>query len=159
METSDGQWRPIVITFFPMFIAALSLLTSIYNGYLNNRFVDLIENNIARVEYMKTCKEIIEAYFQVKAKAGALSALGAAAASRDEAGATEAIARFGALATYLANLRDERIREGYTRLTLALDKIVGDARQTARETLPKLLEPVDRDFAALNEDCVRSAKA
>src|SRR5262245_30248610 len=159
METSDGQWRPIVITFFPMFIAALSLLTSIYNGYLNNRFVDLIENNVARVEYMKTCKEIIDAYFQVKAKADALSRLGATAVGRDQAAAIEAVARFGALGTYLANLRDERIRERYTRLTQALDKVIANAGATAPDALPKLLEPVDRDFAALNEDCIRSAKA
>ena len=71
---SDGKGQStmqvVVTTYFPMFIAALSLCTSIYNGYLNNKFVDLIQNNTARVETLRTCKEVIEAYFQVKFKAG-----------------------------------------------------------------------------------------
>ena len=54
----------------------LELVTSIFNGYLNNRFVDLIENNVGRLEYMRTCKEILDAYFQIKVKAGGLSAIG-----------------------------------------------------------------------------------
>ena len=56
-------------TYFPMFIATLSLVTSIYNGYLNNQFVDLIQRNVGRAEYMRTCKDVIDAYFQVKFRA------------------------------------------------------------------------------------------
>ena len=41
----ENRLRTAVITYFPMFIATLSLVTSIYNGYLNGRFVDLIERN------------------------------------------------------------------------------------------------------------------
>ena len=33
---NEGKLQALVITFFPMFIATLSLVTSIYNGYLNN---------------------------------------------------------------------------------------------------------------------------
>ena len=51
-----------------MFIATLSLLTSIYNGYLNSRFVDFIQRNAGRTEYLRTCKEIIDAYFQIKVR-------------------------------------------------------------------------------------------
>jgi hypothetical protein len=65
--------QAVVMTYFPMFIAALSLCTSIYNGYLNNKFVDLIQNNTARVESLRTCKEIIDAYFQVKFRVGVIS--------------------------------------------------------------------------------------
>ena len=131
-----------------MFIATLSLLTSIFNGYLNNRFVDLIENNVARVEYMKTCKEIIDAYFQVKAKVAGLAGAGIAGGGRElgaaRQGAAEAVARFGALGTYLANLRDEKIRERYSQLTFALDRAVagaplaapGDLAKTARGPRP-----------------------
>jgi hypothetical protein len=66
------------MTYFPMFIAALSLCTSIYNGYLNSKFVDLIQNNTARVESLRTCKEIIDAYFQVKFRVDVVSGNGGA---------------------------------------------------------------------------------
>ncbi len=61
-ETSESRLRTVLLSYFPMFIATLSLLTYIYNGYLNNRFVNLIQSNVGRVEYMRTCKEIIDAY-------------------------------------------------------------------------------------------------
>ncbi len=167
VEQREAEWRRITVTFFPMAIAALSLVTSIYNGYLNNRFVDLIENNVARLEYMRTCKEIIDAYFQVKVRAGALSGQGDASrrggpaltTPRDQFGAAEAVARFGALGTYLANLRDEKTRERYTQLTWALEKIVADAPATAPAELPKHFQKADGEFGSLNDDCVRSAKS
>ena len=56
-----------------MFIATLSLVTSIYNGYLNNLFVNLIQRNVGRTEYMRTCKDVIDAYFQVKFRAFVVS--------------------------------------------------------------------------------------
>jgi len=43
----QSRFQRVALTYFPMFIAALSLCTSIYNGYLNNKFVDLIQNNTA----------------------------------------------------------------------------------------------------------------
>ena len=70
MSEGEDRVRVAVTTYFPMFIAVLSLVTSIYNGYLNNKFVDLVQNNVARVEYLRTCKEIIDAYFQVKFRVG-----------------------------------------------------------------------------------------
>jgi hypothetical protein len=163
MGTHESRWRPLIQSYFPMFIATLSLLTSIFNGYLNNRFVDLIENTVARVEYMKTCKEIIDAYFLVKARAGGLAGSGAAAGSKDQAAArqsaAEAVARFGALGTYLANLRDDKIRDRYTQLTWGLDKAVAAAPAATPADLAKLLEVPDREFGALNDDCIKSGKA
>jgi len=75
-DTTESRIRALLITYFPMFIATLSLVTSIYNGYLNSKFVDLVKSNVGRVEYMKSCREIIEAYFQVKVRLVALNAAG-----------------------------------------------------------------------------------
>jgi len=53
MSEGESRFRTAAITYFPMFIATLSLITSIYNGYLNNKFVDLIQRNFGRAEYSK----------------------------------------------------------------------------------------------------------
>jgi hypothetical protein len=167
MSERETRLRSILVTYFPMFIATLSLVTSIYNGYLNNLFVDLIQRNVGRAEYMRTCKDVIDAYFQVKFRAtvvsrnrekmGSGSAMGGEHMTAEQIEAANAVARMSALGTYLANLRDETVRARYTELSMAVAKAVGDAGQTPPAGLEKLFEPADRIFADLNADCVRSA--
>jgi hypothetical protein len=36
MSERETTIRTVAVTYFPMLIAVLSLVTSIYNGYLNN---------------------------------------------------------------------------------------------------------------------------
>lgn len=159
--------RNTLMTYFPMFIAVLSLVTSIYNGYLNSKFVDFIQRNVGRVEYMRTCKEIIESYYQVKARTSLIrssaerSRVGGAPAtgiSPEQTEGVNAVNRFAALGTYLANLRDEATRARYTQLSLMLEKIVNESGQPSAD-LPKLFEPADRIFSEMNDDCIRSAQA
>src|SRR5262249_57697890 len=117
-----------------------------------------IQRNFGRGEYMRTCKEIIDAYFQVKFRAGLVSASGEreragtpnpnAAAERIEAAA--AVNKFAALGTYLANLRDDAVRARYTELTRALERGVADAGRTPPPDLPNLFQPTTTIFAHTN---------
>ena len=163
MSERETKVRSIIIVYFPMFIATLSLVTSIYNGYLNSMFVNLIQLNVARGEYLRTCKDVIDAYFQVKFRASVVSRnrdnakAAGVSMTPDQIEAASAVARMGALGTYLANLRDESVRVRYTELSMAVDKAVSDARQTPPAGLDKLFEPADRIFADLNADCVKTA--
>ncbi len=161
--------RSMLVMVFPMFIATLSLVTSIYNGYLNGRFVDIIQHNVARVEHMRTCRDVIEAFFQVKIQVNALSDLGERTRGQggvprglelgsEKLAAETALGRFAALGTYLANLQDEHARYRYTQLSLQLGEIVGKARQVPAEHLKALMEPAEKQFGAMNEDCVRVAR-
>jgi hypothetical protein len=163
MSERESTIRAALVTYFPMFIATLSLVTSIYNGYLNNKFVNIIRGNVGRVEYLRTCKEIIDAYFQVKFRAGVLNASGergmaGGGGSPELREAENAVAKFGALGTYLANLRDDETRAYYTQLTNELDKVVREARRTPPGELDKLFAEADRMFADMNNDCVARAK-
>jgi hypothetical protein len=162
MNERETRLRTILLSYFPMFIATLSLVTSIYNGYLNNLFVNLIQRNVARTEYMRTCKDVIDAYFQVKFRASVVSrnrdnASAGSGMTSEQIEAANAVARMSALGTYLANLRDDSVRARYTELSMAVDKAVNEARQTPPAALEKLFEPADRIFATLNADCVKTA--
>lgn len=141
--------------YISLFVAGLSLLTSLYQGYLNTKFVDIVQKNVARGEYMRTCKDIIDAYFQIKLKA-ALLASNSTDTNR-EAEALNAVSHFAALGTYLANLQNEEARARYTKLTWTLQKIVADARSTPPAEIEKLFGPADEQFAGMNNDCVRAA--
>ena len=159
--TTESKIRAVLFSYFPMFIATLSLLASMYNGYLNSKFVDLVQRNVGRVEYMRTCKEIIEAYFQVKMRVGTLHAVGerAGAPSVEQLEAASAVAKLAALGTYLANLRDETIRVSYTDLSVQVEELARDARRMSASDMARRLESTDRLFNEMNDDCVKSAKA
>jgi hypothetical protein len=159
--TRERNLRTAAVAYFPMFIAVLSLLTSIYNGYLNNKFVGIIQGNLGRGEYLRTCKEVIDAYFQVKFRASLISdaaARGAANLSTLQIDGVNAVNKVAALGTYLANLRDEATRVKYTRLSIELERIVRDAAKTKPDDLEKLFGPADELFGVMNTDCVNSAQ-
>src|SRR5215510_4121306 len=109
MSDRETRVRSILLSYFPMFIATLSLVTSIYNGYLNNQFVNLIQRNVGRTEYMRTCKDVIDAYFQVKFRASVVSrnrdnassgsGMTSSTMTPDQIEAANAVARMSALGT------------------------------------------------------------
>ena len=160
----ESKVRAVLLAYFPMFIATLSLVTSIFNGFLNARFVTIIESNLGRGEYLRTCRDAIDAYFQVKFRAGVISRNAANASntappnmSPDQVDGANAVARMAALGTYLANLRGESVRERYTELSIAVENAINAARHTPPAEIDKLFEPADRIFAELNADCVKTA--
>jgi hypothetical protein len=164
MSERHDKIKTTLVTFFPMFIATLSLVTAIFNGYLNNKFIDVIQRNVGRTEYMRTCKETIDAFFQVKFRAGVLAQSSAATPAGGSpppaaVDAANAVAKFAALGTYLANLRDDAIRRRYTELSQRLDQTVREAARTPSADVAKLFEPADALFAGLNDDCVKSAQS
>ena len=164
MSEHETRVRTAVITYFPMFIAVLSLVTSMYNGYLNNKFVDFIQRNLARAESLRTCKEILEAHTQVQFRAKILSQVGERArqgstvdvtAARNDADG--ALIKYISLATYLANLHPNA-RERYTHLSMELENILNEAPQLTLDGLNKRFAKTDPMFAAMNDDCVAMAK-
>src|SRR5215216_7714538 len=110
MSERESKIRSVLLSYFPMLIAVLSLVTSIFNGYLNNKFVGIIQSNLGRGEYIRTCKEIIDAYFQVKFRAGLIHAHGAAAGGA--AGSPTAQVDAANAVNKFAALRSEERRVG-----------------------------------------------
>jgi hypothetical protein len=164
MSEREFTIRSVLLGYFPMFIATLSLVTAIFNGYLNSKFVDLIQRNLGRGEYLRTCKEILEAHAQVGFRAKILSQTGERArtsspvdltAARNEA--DSALIKYVSLATYLANLQPDA-RERYTHLSVELEKILNDAPQLTLSDLNKRLEQTEQMFTGMNDDCVKMAK-
>lgn len=164
MSERESTLRTTLVTYFPMAIAVLSLVTAIFNGYVNTRFLDFTERSVGRLEYLRTCRDILDAYFQIKARAGALATLneGADASAGGDRiavlAAQDAVAKFGALGTHLANLRNEDIRARYTELFRELERIAQGAKGMSRPDLAKAFQPADLIFSELNADCVARAK-
>ena len=153
----------IALAAISLLIALSSLAMSVYQSYLFHQSVDLLQRNVARGEYIRTCREVIETYFLVKQRISVLMPAAdrgnIAGASRvNEANRLDAqatIAKFGALGTYLANFQDDATRARYTNLTRTLTGIMDNARNTGLQDIDKTFEPADRLFGQMNDDCIK----
>jgi hypothetical protein len=154
----NGHVHSALVTYFPMFIATLSVLSSIYQGYLFAHSIDVIQRNVSRSEYLRTCKEIIDTYFQVKLAVVQLAEPAGNPPATLALNANNLVGKFAALGTYLANFQDDEIRVRYTNLSNELARLVTSARDRSAGDAAKRFSEADRLFGQMNEDCVRLAQ-
>ncbi len=142
-------------------IALCSLSTAMYQGYVQTRNLEIMQRDLARREQVRSCKEVIEAYFEAKLRIGQVLDMRARPPSgwmpSPEDAAAVAVSRFAALGTYLANFQGEEARVRYTALTRALEAAVARAGDGG-VSMQALFEAADGLFAGMNEDCVRQAR-
>jgi hypothetical protein len=157
-DHKSNHLHSTLVFYFPMFIATLSVLSSIYQGYLFTRSLDIVQRNVSRSEYLRTCREIIDTYFQIKLSVAQLSEIGGAPTRIDRVNAVNLTGKFSALGTYLANFQDEEIRVRYTELANELGAIAAAAPAQPAVNADSRFEKADRLFARMNDDCVRLAQ-
>lgn len=156
--------NPNTFAYISFFVAALSLVATMYQAYLNTKYVELFQSNVVRGETARTCKDLIDVYFQIKFRTNAL----AAALEREKnpnspsviAASSEAlntVSRFAAFGTYLANFQGEDKRVQYTALSNELARVIDLAHNTPTGDASKLFGKADELFGAMNADCVQSA--
>ena len=153
------------LTLVSIVVATLAMASSFFQSYNYSRNLDVVQRNVIRGEYLRTCRDIIDAYFQIRMRAYALHEV-SAATGRDAGDAdlqarreVEAnVFRFGALGTFLANFRDDAVRDRYTQLTGRLLAIARDAYRQPREAFDRAFGEADTQFGDMNEDCARTAR-
>jgi hypothetical protein len=163
MSASGPRDRSSLLAFLSIGLAMITVSAAVYQNYIYTRLLDTMQRNVARSEYGRACRDVIEAYFQVKLRVGLVLTERAVAASGQpsmmEIEAANAVSRVGAYGTYLANYRDDDVRYQYTQLTLELQRIVLAARAGAERDVDRLFAKADELFARMNDDCVKTAKS
>jgi len=163
MSGSSTRDRTPVLALLSIGLAVITVSAAVYQNYIYTRLLDTIQRNVARTEYSRACRDVIEAYFQVKLRVGLVVTARASAPNGQpgmlEIEAANAVSRVGAYGTYLANYRDDDVRFQYTQLTLELQRIVLAARAGGDRDLDRLFAKADELFARMNDDCVKTAKA
>lgn len=164
-DSGGSKGNANIFAYISFFVAALSLFATMYQAYLNTRYVELIQTSVMRGETARICKDLIDVYFQIKFRTAALASVlereknpnspGVISASSE---AQNAVSRFGAYGTYLANFQGEDKRYQYTMLARELARIVELSHQLpAAGDTSKLFDKADEMFGTMNNDCVRSA--
>ena len=169
---SDGDnpipFQPVKYwsTLIPLAIAVLSLVSSIFQSYNYSRSIDSAQRKVLRGENLKTCREIIEVFFQFRLKTEEANRLGISARETgqqpNEMLAVELKAlvyKFGALGTFLANFREKEARVQYTELTWKLLEVAEKTGTVSAEDYAKLFNIIDARFDSFNQDCVRAAES
>ena len=163
MSERSTRDRTSLLALLSIGLAALTVSAAVYQNYIYTRLLDAIQRNVSRTEYSRACRDVIEAYFQVKLRVGIIVTERTGAPNGQpgmlDIEAANAVSRVGAYGTYLANYRDDDVRYQYTQLTLELQRIVLAARAGGERDLDRLFAKADELFARMNDDCVQTAKA
>ena len=158
MPDSASAPKPrLTATQISVFVAALSLCTALYQGYLNTRAVGVFSRDVTHRETMRACRETVEFFMDAKLRIQRIGEAPGAYSAREQADivfeARRAVARYAAVATYLANFSAEARRARYSEITQNLEAMINAAATGGK---PASFEPVDQKFYMLNEDCVAS---
>ncbi len=143
-------------------IALMSLVSSVTQSFNYARNIDSVQRNVLRAENLRTCKEIIDVFFQLRllAEESNQSRNSQNALSVQNTMSMKVLAyKFGALGTFLANFRDEAVRQRYTELSFDLLRIANEAGTLAAADFETLYTKVDKSFTAVNDDCAHAAHA
>ena len=137
-------------------IALMSLGASALQNYNYSRSIDSVQRNVLRAETLRTCKELIDIFFRFRLKAEMANL---AQAGGMESVEIKALAyQFGALGTFMANFRQDALRSRYAALAWQLNRIAEEAARLSKDDFNKLFEEADRQFSAINDDCVKAAQ-
>jgi hypothetical protein len=143
----------------PLVIAALSLVSSFFQSVNYARSIESAQRNVLRAEALKTCRDIIDVFFQFRLKAEEASHMQAGAGPMVGAEMKAIVTKFGAYGTFLANFQDDAARQRYTALSRELLAIAENARTLPADEFAKRFAKAEADFGSLNDDCVKAAQA
>jgi hypothetical protein len=160
--------KPASMSYLPylsLVVAGLSLGSSMFQGYSYTRQLDIAQRNVIRGEYLRTCRDIIDAYFQIKMRSYAMNEAVGTSGRGPEAvdpliqrELEASVFKFGALGTFLANFRDDQVRERYTQLSWKLLAIARETYKSPRADFDKAYAEADVMFGEVNEDCAKTAR-
>lgn len=158
-ETTPASKIPINATTISIFVAALSLCTAMYQGYLNTQAVAVFSRDVTYRETMRACREAVEHFMEAKLRITRIAddngKLEGRARNDEIFDARRTVVRFSAVATYLANFSEKVRRQPYTELARELDSLISNA--AAGHKAPDFAG-VDEKFFALNKDCVAAVR-
>lgn len=149
-----------------LIIAGLSLAATIAQTYNYRRNIESIQKNVLRAENLRSCKEVIEVFFDFRLKLEQLNATASGQGSAAGQGSSTDAARlalksvvykFGAAGTFLANFAPETARARYAALAWDMLDIVDKAGTFEIGQFETRFARIDDAFSAMNSDCVRSA--
>lgn len=137
-------------------VALCSVLSSAYQSWNYSRSIDSVQRNVLRAENLRTCRDIIDVFFQFRLKAEDANAKLA-----DQTRPTDLRTlayHFGALSTFLANFREDEVRGLYAKLSWDMLRVAKEAETLPPDEFANLFSKIDETFTTLNDDCAKSAQ-
>ncbi len=143
----------------PLVIAVLSLGSSIFQSLNYARNIESAQRNVLRAESLRTCRDIIDVFFQIRLKAEEANRMQASAGPQQASELQSLVYKFGAFGTFLANFQGEAARKLYTDLSWDLLALANAASGWPKTEFDRRFAAADERFGRLNEDCVKAAQS
>ncbi len=154
-DSAPAQMRHAmsILSIVSLVIAVLSLASSFFQSWNYARNIEAVQRNVLRAENLRTCRDIIDVFFQFRLKS-------------DEANMSRSpsmelkplVYKFGALATHLANFREDAVRERYAQLNWEMLSVADKAATDSQADYQTHFARLDAAFAGLNDDCAKAAQ-
>jgi hypothetical protein len=157
--TSGERRRLSWLIILPLVIAGLTLVSQSFQSFNYARNIESAQRNVLRAEALRTCRDIIDVFFQFRLKAEEASHRQGAGGAMLGAEMKSLASKFGAFGTFLANFQDDDVRYRYTVLARDLAAIAEAAGGMTQADLAARFVKAEEAFGKLNEDCVKAAQA
>lgn len=152
-NASTMAGRLTLLSAVSLAIAAMSLVSSFFQSWNYARNIEAVQRNVLRAESLRTCRDIIDVFFAFRLKADETNA------SRTPSMELKPMVyKFGALATHLANFREEAVRERYTILNWEMLSVAEKAATATTAEYQAHFAKLDASFTTLNDDCAKAAQ-
>jgi hypothetical protein len=156
---SGGMQANRWLVILPLAIAILSLVSSFFQSVNYSRQIDSAQRNVLRAESLRTCRDIIDVFFQFRLKAEEANRMRGAGNALIAAELKSLVFKFGAFGTFLANFQDDAARKLYTDLSWDSLAIAEGAATLSSEEFAQRFAAAETKFGKLNEDCVKAAQS
>jgi hypothetical protein len=158
--TAAATHLPKVLTLVPLLIALLALWLSMEQARQFQAMLQDTDRNALRAEYGRTCRDVMQQYYDVKQKVSVLMPAAdrsnIAGASRvTEASRLDVQVAVGRLASYAIGATDDGLRSRIANLVRVVGAVAERARAVQLNDIDRLFEPADKALAQVNEDCAR----
>jgi hypothetical protein len=156
--TVQGKGSNRWLVIMPLGIAVLSLVSSISQSWNYSRNIESAQQNVLKAESLRTCRDIIDIFFQFRLKT-VESHIGQQSISALDSEMKAIVYRFGAYGTFLANFQDEEARKRYTELSRDMLSVAENATKLSKADVDARFTRIDERFGKLNDDCVKAAQS
>ncbi len=159
MAGDDPMNGRMGLTYVTLAIALFSLASSVFQNWNYARNIESVQRNVLRAEHLRSCRDMIDLFFQFRLQAEQAHAAVLAGRAMETSPLRATVYKFGALSTFLANFLGDPARQRYTALSWELLALADTLPNLTDDQFQTRFGAIDKQFSTVNDECTRAAQS